>query len=382
VSKRAGADVETHLGCSRTKTMIKNSWYVAANPAELVDGRILARTILGTPLVLYRLEGQVIAAYDRCPHRFVPLSIGKVVGDTLQCGYHGARFNKTGKCVSVPGQRFAPGRSCALQTFPAVERCGFVWVWMGQDTRTAESPALPETFAIGASSAWDGDNGLFESLQANFMLINDNLFDITHADFVHSDSFGGRQCLLYRTMEPGSEYQNGKMVYEVTERGIALRLLDRNVGNAGGPFFREQVALGLGIPEFTGDIDTEFEVIWTPPSFTSFRVTVNPSDNRAARFSSVVLHAVTPEWERASHYFFRAVRDYAHSPELTAAFVAGMTAAFKQDKVVIELQQQRIGFAGLFEQGPAAFAGDLVQLRARKLIEKMAAERLGRGGAG
>jgi phenylpropionate dioxygenase-like ring-hydroxylating dioxygenase large terminal subunit len=353
--------------------MIKNSWYVAANPAELADGRILARTILGTPVALYRLEGQVVAAYDRCPHRFAPLSIGKVVEGSLQCGYHGARFDKTGKCISVPGQRFAPARTCALQTFPAVERCGFIWIWMGDDVAAAGGNTLPETFAIAESSAWDGGNGLFESLQANFMLINDNLFDITHADFVHSDSFAGRQCLLYRTMDAGSEYQNGKMVHAVSERGITLRLLDRNVGNACGPFFRQQVALGLGVPEYDGDIDSEFEVIWTPPSFTSFRVTVNPSGDRAARFSSVVLHAVTPESERTSHYFFRALRDYAHSPQLSAAFVDAMTAAFNQDKVVIELQQARIGVADLFEQAPAAFAGDVVQLRARKLIEKMRA---------
>ena len=40
---------------------------------------------------------------DRCPHRKAPLSSGEVVGNDIQCGYHGIRFAADGTCTHVPG---------------------------------------------------------------------------------------------------------------------------------------------------------------------------------------------------------------------------------------------------------------------------------------
>ena len=85
-----------------------NRWYVAAQSDEL-GSRPLGRSVLGDPIVLYRdSSGTAVALEDRCVHRQAPLSLGEVVGDTLQCTYHGLCYDQTGMCVGVPGQNTVP----------------------------------------------------------------------------------------------------------------------------------------------------------------------------------------------------------------------------------------------------------------------------------
>src|SRR4051794_15743321 len=71
---------------------LRNAWYAAGWSHELADTP-LARTILEQPIVFYRGEGgRPLALYDACPHRFAPLSLGKVQGNRIACGYHGLEF--------------------------------------------------------------------------------------------------------------------------------------------------------------------------------------------------------------------------------------------------------------------------------------------------
>jgi len=84
---------------------LRNYWYVAAFGHE-VGRNLLARTILGDKIVLYRTEGgSPIALANRCCHRQAPLSMGHLIGDTVECGYHGLVFDTSGECVRVPGQK-------------------------------------------------------------------------------------------------------------------------------------------------------------------------------------------------------------------------------------------------------------------------------------
>jgi phenylpropionate dioxygenase-like ring-hydroxylating dioxygenase large terminal subunit len=90
---------------------LRNYWYVAATDAE-ISRKPVGRMILGDPIVLFRAEdGTPVAFEDRCPHRHLPLSMGKLVGDTLQCLYHGLRFARDGHCVYIPGARTNSSRS-------------------------------------------------------------------------------------------------------------------------------------------------------------------------------------------------------------------------------------------------------------------------------
>jgi nitrite reductase/ring-hydroxylating ferredoxin subunit len=84
---------------------IKNSWYVAAWASELEQGKLLARTILKERVLLYKgIDGKVVAIEDRCCHRGVPLSLGRLEGSCVRCMYHGLLFDSSGACVEVPGQ--------------------------------------------------------------------------------------------------------------------------------------------------------------------------------------------------------------------------------------------------------------------------------------
>src|SRR5690348_2345395 len=76
-----------------TDKFLRNAWYVAASADEI--GRTpLSRLLLAEPVVLYRREdGTPVALEDRCCHRRAPLSKGNVIGDRLQCGYHGFTFD-------------------------------------------------------------------------------------------------------------------------------------------------------------------------------------------------------------------------------------------------------------------------------------------------
>ena len=74
----------------------RNMWWVAARSDEIKE-RPVSRWILETPVVIYRLEdGTPAALYDRCPHRWAPLSEGHVEGDKIICPYHGMQFNSEG----------------------------------------------------------------------------------------------------------------------------------------------------------------------------------------------------------------------------------------------------------------------------------------------
>src|ERR1700730_1600568 len=118
------------------------AWYVAALP-EQVDRQLQRRIILNEPVLLYRTErGEVAAIKDRCPHRFAPLSRGKLHGDVVECGYHGLRFDRTGRCVLNP--HHSPNNpKYRVHSYPIVERCVCVWIWMG-DSERANQDEIPD----------------------------------------------------------------------------------------------------------------------------------------------------------------------------------------------------------------------------------------------
>src|SRR4029078_6564382 len=83
---------------------LRNVWYVPP-PAPKVTRNPQRIRVLGEDIVVYRATGGASTALeDACPHRKLPLSMGRLKGDNLECGYHGMTFNCSGACVWVPGQ--------------------------------------------------------------------------------------------------------------------------------------------------------------------------------------------------------------------------------------------------------------------------------------
>ena len=125
--------------------MMTPGWWAMALSEAVNDQTPLAVAFAGEELVLFRnAAGQAFALEDRCPHRRVPLALGRVVASGLQCGYRGWTFDgATGSCTQIPnlhaGER-VPARYGA-RAFAVSEANGFVHVWLGEGTPHDELPS-------------------------------------------------------------------------------------------------------------------------------------------------------------------------------------------------------------------------------------------------
>lgn len=161
-----------------------DNWFVAARSDQL-KGAPLSRTILGRSLVLYRTaEGGVVAMEDRCPHKNVALSMGRVHGDSIQCLYHGWMFDPSGACVDVPCHSPAEKLPrCAVPTYASVEQDDWIWVHLGDhDSIEAGPPRYPKARGYG----WFE---LHNVMRAPIDLILENGFDCSHTGFAHEGLF-------------------------------------------------------------------------------------------------------------------------------------------------------------------------------------------------
>ena len=197
--------------------LIKNQWYAIEFGAVVADGPV-AVPVHGHDLVLYRTaDGVVHAQSDLCVHRGGALSGGRVVDDCLQCPYHGWRYDTDGRCVRIPANRadVAIPRKARIDTYPCVERYGFVWVFLG-DAPEAQRPPVPALDGLDATAeARRGGNrvvrGTFEWL-ANYDRVLENAFDIAHTPFVHSGSFGNPDRPEIQDYELQQQFDNGHLV--------------------------------------------------------------------------------------------------------------------------------------------------------------------------
>ncbi|MDX2242145.1 MAG: aromatic ring-hydroxylating dioxygenase subunit alpha [Leptolyngbyaceae cyanobacterium bins.302] len=163
-----------------------NLWYVVAQAKEVRDHPV-GITLWHQEIVLYRdTQGQVHALEDRCPHRFVKLSRGAVVGDDLECAYHGWRVGTEGQCTCVPyleaNQKLPTGK---IRRYPVQELDGFIWLYPG-DIEVLEKDAIQP---MGLPE-WDHLNYIASftviEAEAHFSYLIENLMDMYHGH-LHQD---------------------------------------------------------------------------------------------------------------------------------------------------------------------------------------------------
>ena len=139
-------------------------------------------------MVLYRrTDGQVTALEDACWHRLLPLSMGRLEGDEVVCGYHGLVFNAAGRCTYMPAQKTINPSAC-VRSYPVAERHRLVWIWPG-DPALADPAKIPD-FHWNDGTEWVGEGGTFYGLKCDYRLVIDNLMDLTHETYVHAGSIG------------------------------------------------------------------------------------------------------------------------------------------------------------------------------------------------
>src|SRR3970040_745751 len=150
------------------EAFLMNCWYVAAWDHELIDGKLLARTLLEKPVVLYKGEsGKVWALDNRCAHRGAKLSNGRLEGDCVRCMYHGLKFDPGGKCVQIPGQDNIPPKF-GVRSYPVLERDHLVGIWMVHGAK--DDPAKILDFPYLRNPAWQAKPD-YMHYEANYLLI-------------------------------------------------------------------------------------------------------------------------------------------------------------------------------------------------------------------
>jgi phenylpropionate dioxygenase-like ring-hydroxylating dioxygenase large terminal subunit len=189
--------------------MLRNYWYIASAASRL-GAKPLAARVLDEDLVLFRnAVGAPAAVRDRCCHRGVRLSLGRVVAGNLACGYHGWQYDGNGKCVHIPsliaGEPIPD--NARIDGFPCCEQQGHVWVWMGGPA-TPDKPPMP----IPGFDDHRWRQGSVPMQCPAVMGIENNL-DWCHPYFAHpwrhgqffATRFGGfrEQCFEVRTTETG-----------------------------------------------------------------------------------------------------------------------------------------------------------------------------------
>ena len=325
---------------------LTDCWQVAAYSSEVTD-QLLARTLADTQVLLYRTgQGAVVAMQNRCPHRYVPLSLGRKLGDVIECGYHGLQFGPTGNCLQVPGQNVIPERA-KVPVYPVIEKYQFVWIWLG-DAAQAD-PSLVPDFHWMDDPEWAVAEG-YHFIQADYRFLVDNLLDLSHETFVHPETIGNGAV----ADSPVSAKVIG---------GKTVRVHRDMHGCEAPPQF---VALG----GFTGPIDRWHTTIYTPPGFCVIEVGAVPAGetNRDNGFEARILNLITPATEKSSHYFWAHARNVRLDEEdLTDVIRASIITTFNQDKVILEAQQIESDRVGSIDPG-VVLGFDVGSVQGRRVL--------------
>ncbi len=332
---------------------LRNYWYVAAADSE-VGREPLSRMILGEPIVFFREEnGTPVAFEDRCPHRHLPLSMGKLVGDELQCRYHGLRFGADGRCVRIPGQDHIP-QNARVKTYPVVERYHWLWVWMG-DPALAD-PARITDFHWLDDPNW-GAKSSYLHVEANWQLVVDNLLDLTHLAFVHETTIGNLAL---------AEHAQVKVTRPATDNVVVTRWI---IGQDPPPTFKK-------VGGFTGKVDRWQIIDFVPPAFLRLDVgatptgTGAPEGNRVNGINMRNLNAITPETETTSHYFWGQAHDFdVKNAETTNKIFEQIQTAFLEDVDVFSNQQRILNM--MPNPSQIDIAADAGAIQARRIIKRL-----------
>ncbi len=243
VTAPAGTDVvlgrQVASGAPGRKNLVRvvNAWYVACQSTDLSRALPVARRVLGVDVAVFRnAAGQPCAVLDRCPHRNVPLSAGRVKDGELQCRYHGWRFDGAGQLKAVPGLPILdddvlalPGRN--VTAFVCREVGGYVWVWMNPARAPNTAPyQLPYVDAPGYLTVHQEirvDATLHSTLE--------NILDVPHTSFLHGGLFRAeeKRHAIVAHVKRSRGGCEAEFVGEPRPPGIAARILSPSSGPAG-----------------------------------------------------------------------------------------------------------------------------------------------------
>ncbi len=299
---------------------LRNAWYVAAADHEL--GRELKPlTILGDNIVLYRKQdGTPAALEDACPHRKLPLSMGRIIGDHVECGYHGLTFDCSGACVRAPGADRIPS-AAVVRSYPVEARYGMVWIWMG-DVAKADPATIFEVEHWG-DPAWGVNQVDSMTIECNYLYMTDNLLDPSHVAWVHQSSFAGAAC------------EDTPLEITVADSGVTVSRWMNDVEPA--PFYTPFL-------KFQGNSDRKQQYEVRYPCHALIKAIFAPAgsggDGRPLHADTFLMDSynlMTPIDENTTRYFWFQMRNFAPGDaEVSRQFSEAVRAVFGEDRLILQ----------------------------------------------
>jgi len=313
----------THSQDIRSVGINPNHWYVVAQSKE-VKNTPLAVTLWKEPIAIYRdNSGQIHALEDRCPHRQVKLSHGKIVKNQLECAYHGWHFNADGECVVVPylaANQKLP--TCKIRRYPVIEKDGFIWVFPGDETlsKTVSPLELPE---------WEHLNYIVSfaviNCQGHYSYLIENLMDMYHGH-LHQDWQAWHEPLLQKIQADSNRvdaFYDAKSYYKINREWSVFQLFI--------PAFRrlhpEPLDVSYIYPHWKARLGNDFRIC-------CLVCPVSETETRAYLIHFTSLNAFH-KLHKLPVWFRRFVKDRLFN---TARFL--LNGLVRQDVLMIEEEQQ------------------------------------------
>jgi len=268
-----------------------NVWVPLCLDRDVVAARAASFVVAGERVVLFRDgTGAVAGLIDRCPHRGVALSLGRVEAGQIVCPFHGWRFDGQGRCGQVPWNPDARRDRLSATTLPVRVAGGLVWLFTGRTA--AGEPKVPASLlrdgvrVIGQSFDWD----------VHWTRAMENMLDSPHVPFVHARTIG-------RSLR-GRENDMMEMVWTDTEFGADITAI-----RAGET---PRAPLRYYFPNV-------------------MELSIDP-DGRVLRMLAVCM-PTTPGRTRLAIY---TVRDFARARLLDALFARVNVRIAREDKAIVE----------------------------------------------
>lgn len=345
--------------------LLHSHWYMAGYADEFDEG-LHERMFLDRSVVIYRTgEGELVALQNRCAHRSFPLAHGTREDDGIRCRYHGAKYNADGRLVEIPSMAACP--RVQLHRYPIRVVGPLAWIWMGEPGQ--EGP-LPDTSWLG--EGWRFVTGSYR-LQGNWLLMAENLMDLTHIPFLHATTF--------------------KFPRGFAEAGIKMQ-----IGTDSLSYYRDNPPnyhrAGFLRPETSDRIEqagfhARSTVVFASPALTYGGATIRVDDPAIAGqpdFRWQVVHFMTPVSPTETHYWYFHSRNYALDDDALNETIRTLVVnGFQQDKFAIEHVQRlfdtdRSAYREVHfkSDGPAVAMRRIVAAMARR--EQEAAEPIRRAG--
>ncbi len=336
---------------------VLNTWYVAAWADEVKPGELFHRTYLEEPVLIYRLEDNTpVAMSNRCPHRFAPLHLGKLVGETVECPYHALAFASDGHCVHNPHGAGVVPSAARVPTFPLVEKHDILWIWMG-DPALADADEIVDYSYMTDHVNWAIITG-YMNLKANYEIVIDNLTDLSHAPIIHP-------ILEHREVTKGK--------FKFVREGRTGKTFNWVPGTIPPPFF-EMLPQTEALKDENGLVDHWQDMEYAPPGCmnTLYGVTRRGAP-REEGLMTLNPNLVTPETMTTTHYFYAGVRNFGRGDEkMSQTFRVAYAAAFEnEDRPMVEGVQAMMGSRTLDEMKPILLPNDGCSVHARRVMQRL-----------